>query len=71
MTGNKHNWEGHSGDNGEPDPGPYWKRMHRDWRFWMGALFMLTALGIYVMSGDLAWIPRSQPQQSTPAVGGK
>ena len=45
--------------------------MHRDWRFWVGALFMLAALGIYVMSGDLAWIPRSQPQQSTPAVGGK
>ena len=71
MTGSKNNHEGNSGDYGETDPGPYWRRMHRDWRFWVGALFMLAALGIYVMSGDMAWIPRSQPQQSTPAVGGK
>ena len=71
MTGNKHNWEGHSGDGGEPDPGPYWKRMHRDWRFWVGALFMIAALGIYVMSGDLAWIPRSQPQQPASTSGVK
>jgi hypothetical protein len=34
MTGNGHNnREGNSGDAGEPEPGPYWKRMHRDWRF--------------------------------------
>jgi fructose-bisphosphate aldolase class I len=33
MTGNKHNHEGNSGDSGEPGPGPYWRRMHRDWRF--------------------------------------
>jgi hypothetical protein len=61
MTGNKHNPEGNS-DQGEPDPGPYWRRMHRDWRFWVGALFMSAALAIYVLSGDLAWIPRGQPR---------
>jgi hypothetical protein len=34
MTGNRHNnREGNSGDAGEPEPGPYRKRMHRDWRF--------------------------------------
>ena len=43
MTGSKHNHEGNSGDSGEPEPGPYWKRMHRDWRFWIGALFMAAA----------------------------
>lgn len=37
MTGSKHNHEGNSGDKAEPGPGPYWKRMHRDWRFWFGA----------------------------------
>ena len=37
MTGSKHNLEGNSSDRGEPDPGPYWRRMHRDWRFWVGA----------------------------------
>jgi hypothetical protein len=40
LTGNKHNFEGMSGDKGEPDPGPYWRRMHTDWRFWVGALLM-------------------------------
>jgi hypothetical protein len=61
MTGNKHNVEGNSGDRGEPDPGPYWSRMHRDWRFWVGAIFMFSALMIYVLSGDLAWVPRGHP----------
>jgi hypothetical protein len=57
MTGNKHNPEGNNSDAGEPDPGPYWTRMHRDWRFWVGAAFMAGALAIYVLSGDLAWVP--------------
>jgi hypothetical protein len=61
MTGNKHNPEGNSGDKGEPDPGPFWRRMHRDWRFWAGALLMAAALAIYILSGDLAWIPRGHP----------
>jgi hypothetical protein len=58
MTGNKHNPEGNSSDIGEPDPGPYWRRMHRDWRFWIGAFFLAVAIAIYVLSGDLAWVPR-------------
>ena len=58
MTGNKHNREGERGEHGEPAPGPYWQRMHRDWRFWVCAFFMAAALAIYVLSGDLAWIPR-------------
>ena len=33
MTGRRHNHEGNSGDDGEVGPGPYWKRMHCDWRF--------------------------------------
>jgi len=62
MTGSKHNLEGNSGNSGELDPGPYWRRMHRDWRFWVGAVFMITAIAIYVLSGDLAWIPRGLPR---------
>ena len=57
MTGSKHNREGHSGGGGQPDAGPYWRRMHQDWRFWVGAVFMMAAIAIYVMSGDLAWVP--------------
>jgi hypothetical protein len=62
MTGSKHNHEGNSSALGEPDAGPYWRRMHRDWRFWVGALFMFAALAIYVLTGDLSWVSRSQPQ---------
>jgi hypothetical protein len=69
MTGNKHNHEGNSGDSGEPEPGPYWKRMHRDWRFWIGAVLMAAALSVYVLSGDLAWVPHGHPQQAMPATG--
>jgi hypothetical protein len=35
--------------------------MHTDWRFWVGAVFMFAALAIYVLTGDLAWVPRSHP----------
>jgi hypothetical protein len=31
--------------------------MHRDWRFWVGAVLMAVAIFVYVMSGDLAWVP--------------
>jgi hypothetical protein len=66
MTGSKHNFEGSSGDRGEGDPGPYWRRMHRDWRFWAGAFLMFAAVTIYVLSGDLAWVPRGLPRHSLP-----
>ena len=58
MTGSKHNLEGNSGDRRESNPGPYWKRMHRDWRFWVCALIMAVALAVFVMSDNLAFIPR-------------
>ena len=32
----------------------YWKRMHHDWRMWVGLVFMLAAITIYVLSDDLA-----------------
>jgi hypothetical protein len=70
MTGNKHNPEGNSGPGSEPGPGPYLQRMHRDWRFWVGAVLMFAALSIYILSGDLAWIPRSQPRPASPAAAG-
>jgi hypothetical protein len=62
MTGSKHNLEGNSGNRGEPDPGPYWRRMHRDWRFWISAVLMFAAISVYVLSGDLAWLPRGRLQ---------
>jgi hypothetical protein len=67
MTGNKHNPEGNSSDAGEPDPGPYWRRMHRDWRFWVGATLMAAALAIYVMTENLSRVPGGHQQPAMPA----
>jgi hypothetical protein len=50
---------------------PYWKRAHTDWRFWVGVLLMLAAMITYVMSLDLAWRPRNQPQPSPSGIIGK
>ena len=40
------------------DHSPYWKRAHHDWRFWIGLVLMLQAITIYVLSDDLAFLPR-------------
>jgi hypothetical protein len=45
------------------DRGPYWKRAHRSLSFWVGVILMLTAMIIYVMSGDLGGWHRGQPRQ--------
>lgn len=45
---------------------PYWKRMHHDWKFWVAFLFVLLALGIYVLSNDLSMRPNNQMQQRVP-----
>jgi len=50
---------------------PYWKHAHHDWRLWVAVSLMLVALLTYVMTGDLAWWPRSQPQQPLPAAVGQ
>ncbi len=67
MTGSKHNQEGNSSDTGAPDPGPYWRRMHRNWWFWVGALFMAAAIGVYVMTEDLSFLPGVHSHHSMPA----
>lgn len=40
---------------------PYWKRAHRDWRFWIAVFFIGAALFIYVTSVDLSLVPNSHP----------
>jgi len=37
--------------------GPYWKRMHQDWRFWVGMVLVFAAIPIYIMSVDLSIQP--------------
>jgi hypothetical protein len=68
MTGNKHNPEGNSSDSGEPDPGPYWRRVHRDWRFWACAIIMAAAIAIYVTTENLALVPGGHAQPAIPAA---
>jgi len=60
---------------GEQDPSgdhesrpPYWRRVHRDWKFWVALSLMLAAMVIFVMSDDLAIRPHRQMQQ--PMSGG-
>jgi hypothetical protein len=37
---------------------PYWRRAHRDWRFWVAAIFIFAAIGVYVWTVDLSVVPR-------------
>ena len=63
--------EGPERDRVHHDHRPYWKSAHRDWRVWVGLFFMLAAITIYVMSDNLALIPRSQPRQAPSSAVGK
>jgi len=38
---------------------PYWKRAHRDWRFWIALVLMLLAMAVYVLSDNLAFVPHN------------
>jgi hypothetical protein len=74
MSEIKHSHDQHGGpqsDSVHHDQRPYWKRVHRDWRFWGAVFVMLAAMIIYVMSDDLAWRPRSQPQHPLSGAVGK
>ena len=44
---------------------PYWKRAHRDWRMWTAAFFVFAALAIYIVTVDLALVPRSHAASVT------
>jgi hypothetical protein len=50
---------------------PYWKRAHRDWRIWVGLFFMLAAIMIYLLSGDLSFFPRGLRQRPPAGAVGK
>lgn len=49
---------------------PYWKRAHRDWRFWGAVFLMFAAMMIYAMSFNLPLrTHRPAPQPLSGAVG--
>ena len=70
MNKIKHSHPRHEGLDSDSVPHgfhrPYWKHAHHDWRLVVAVSLMLVALAIYVMSDDLAWRPRSQPQSARP-----
>jgi hypothetical protein len=45
----------------DPDRVPYWKRAHRDWRFWVAVFFLFAAITVYVVTVDLSLVPRVRP----------
>jgi hypothetical protein len=61
---------GHSPDNVHRSHRPYWKRAHRDWRIWVGVIVMLSAMLVYLASGDLRWRLQAQPQPPVSGTSG-
>ena len=37
---------------------PYWKRAHRDWRFWLGFAMMFAAIAMFAMNSNLIFLGR-------------
>ena len=67
MHESKHSHHAHGVPDGEhvhQEHSPYWRRAHRDWRFWVRLFLMCAAITTYFMSDDLSLVPSSQPQQS-------
>jgi hypothetical protein len=62
-----HEKERHRGVNVHHDQPPYWKRMHHDWRFWVGLVFMCAAITIYVASDNLSLTFGGRAQRQMPA----
>jgi len=51
MSHDKHP-HGHPHHDHQEPKGPWWKHIHRDWRFWTGLIMMILALVAYVLSVD-------------------
>ncbi len=47
---------------------PAWKRIHRSPFFWVAAVFIMVAMTVYVMTGNLATVPGNKTQQPVPAL---
>jgi len=66
---------GHPGNEGG-DPKPLhpraaWRRIHHTWLFWLGMGLVTAAITIYVMSDNLALLPRGHGHQAQPGQLGQ
>lgn len=69
MSDSRHHQQGRDPD-GDQKPHPaYWRFAHHNWRFWVGLILIFTAMFIYLMTGDLSWQPRPQPQPHQQSTG--
>ncbi len=55
---------------GGPTPAkrPYWKRIHHSPFFWLSAAFIMLAMTIYVLTGNLAYRPGRSAQPPVPVT---
>jgi hypothetical protein len=55
---------------GAPDAAarPRWKRMHHSPFFWIAAFFILLAMTVYIVTGDLSFRPGRAPKSQVPAL---
>jgi ABC-type Zn2+ transport system substrate-binding protein/surface adhesin len=70
STKHKHSSESEHQHDHAHRHGPFWKRLHRDWRLWVAVLLMLSAMAVYVMSDDESLQPGAAQQKSVPAADG-
>ena len=68
-TAASHKQHAHDGGSKHPAHGPYWRRAHKDWKVWVGAILMAIALMFFVLTGDLGGLYRAPQQQAPPASG--
>jgi hypothetical protein len=60
QDGHKHSNRDNRQDENKEDRelGPYWRRAHADWRFWVGVVLISVAIAVYVVTVDLSMVPR-------------
>ena len=73
---NESNYGHHGNEGPQHDPlprvkPPYWRGAHHDWHFWTGLFLMLSAMTIFVLSDNLAFLPWRPPPQPLPRTAAK
>jgi len=59
MNKHEHSFRNEKNYNRPEHLPPYWKRMHHDWRFWVGLVLIFTSLFIYIATEDFTIQPTS------------
>jgi len=68
MKEDNHSYNSHRGSDGNSEhklQRPYYKRAHKDWRFWAVVILMIIAMLYYVLSDDFSMRLRARPPYSS------